>query len=103
MRQGVKSVKSAHLNLMPASDEDAERSIGRAATCRPTLDHNLVFVPGKNLELHLLSTCVLVRFYEFLNASAFSVRSSVERARAHLRSIMSKGSWHALSCFNLSL
>jgi hypothetical protein len=38
---GVKCVNPAHLNLMPASDDgDAEHTIGRAATLRPTLDHN---------------------------------------------------------------
>jgi hypothetical protein len=36
---------------MPASDEDAERTIGRAATRRPTMDHNMVYVPGDNLKL----------------------------------------------------
>jgi hypothetical protein len=40
-----------HLNLMPASDEDAERTIGRAATRRPSLHHNMVYVVGKNLKL----------------------------------------------------
>ena len=51
MRKGVKSVKPAHLNSMPASDEDAEYTNGRAATRRPTLDHNMVCVPTKKLKL----------------------------------------------------
>jgi hypothetical protein len=59
---------------MPASDEDAEHIIGRAATRRPILDHNMVYLAGENLKLHLLSTCFLVRFHEFLNVSARSVR-----------------------------
>ena len=51
VRKGVKSVKPAHLNSMPASDEDPEHTNGRPATRRPTLDHNMVYVPGKNLKL----------------------------------------------------
>ena len=39
---------------MPASDEDPEHTNGRAATRRPTLDHNMVYVPGKNLKLRPL-------------------------------------------------
>jgi len=38
---------------MPASDEDAEHTIRRAMNRRPTLDHNMVYVPGKNLKLRL--------------------------------------------------
>ena len=53
VRKGVKSVKPAHLNSMPASDEDPEHTNGRPATRRPTLDHNMVYVPGKNLKLRL--------------------------------------------------
>ena len=49
--KGVKSVKPAHLYVMPASDEDAEHTIRRAMNRRPTLDHNMVYVPGKNLKL----------------------------------------------------
>ena len=51
VRKGVKSVKPALLNSMPASDEDAERTIRRAMNRRPTLDHNMVCVPTKNLKL----------------------------------------------------
>ena len=51
VRKGVKSVKPAHLNSMSASDEDPEHTNGRPATRRPTLDHNMVYVPGKNLKL----------------------------------------------------
>jgi hypothetical protein len=36
---------------MPASDEDAEHTIGRAATRKPTLDHNIVYLAGTNLKL----------------------------------------------------
>jgi hypothetical protein len=36
---------------MPASDEDAEHTIGRAAAHRPTLDHNIIYVAGENLKL----------------------------------------------------
>ena len=36
---------------MPASDEDAERTIRRAMNRRPTLDHNMVCVPTMNLKL----------------------------------------------------
>ena len=39
---------------MPASDEDAEHTIGRAVTRRPSLDPNMVLylaVAGENLEL----------------------------------------------------
>ena len=50
--KSVKSVKPAHLNSMPASDEDPEHTNGRAVTRRPTLDHNMVYVAGKYLELH---------------------------------------------------
>ena len=46
-----KSVKPAHLNSMPASDEDPELTNGRAATREPTLDHNMVYVPTKNIKL----------------------------------------------------
>ena len=46
-----KSVKPAHLNSMPASDEDPELTNRRAATRRPTLDHNMVYVPTKNIKL----------------------------------------------------
>jgi hypothetical protein len=52
VRKGVKSVKPARFNVMPACDEDAERTIGRDVTRRPTLDHNMVHVAGKNLKLH---------------------------------------------------
>ena len=38
VRKGVKGVKPAHLNSMPASDEDPEHTNGRPATRRPTLD-----------------------------------------------------------------
>ena len=54
MRKGVKGVKPAHLNSMPALDEDPEHTNGRPATRRPTLDHNMVYVPGKNLKLRPL-------------------------------------------------
>ena len=36
---------------MPASDEDPELTNGRAATREPTLDHNMVYVPTKNIKL----------------------------------------------------
>jgi len=36
---------------MPTSDEDAQRTIRRAMNCRPDLDHNMVYVPTKNLKL----------------------------------------------------
>jgi hypothetical protein len=101
LRKVVKSVKPAHLNLnlMPASDKDAGHTIGCAATRRPTMDHNMVYVVGEKLKLHLLSTCLFVRFYEILNVSARSdiVRGSVERARAHLNRGINKGfdrGWH---------
>jgi hypothetical protein len=48
-----KSVKTAHLNLTPASDEAAERTIGRAATSRPTLDHNMVYLASENFKFRL--------------------------------------------------
>jgi hypothetical protein len=51
VQKGVKSVKTAHLNLMPASDEGVEHTIGRAAAHRPTLDHNIIYVAGENLKL----------------------------------------------------
>jgi hypothetical protein len=51
VRTGVNSVKTAHLYLIPTSDEDAEYTIGRATTRRPTLDHNIIYVAGKNLKL----------------------------------------------------
>ena len=52
VRKGVKSVKPSHLNSMPpASDGDPEYTNGRATTRRPTLDHNMVYVPGKNPKL----------------------------------------------------
>ena len=49
----IKKLKAdiAHLNSMLASDEDPEHTNGRATTRRPTLDHNMVYVPGKNLKL----------------------------------------------------
>ena len=50
-RKDVKRVKPPHLNLMLASDEDAEHTIGCAATLRPTLEHNLVYVAGEILKL----------------------------------------------------
>ena len=53
VRKGVKSVKPALLNSMPASDEDAERTIRRAMNRRPTLDHNMVNVAGKHSHLRL--------------------------------------------------
>ena len=52
--KGVKSVKHAHFNVMPACDEDAERTIARAATRRPTLDHNTIHVAVKHLKLRSL-------------------------------------------------
>jgi hypothetical protein len=51
VRKGVNSVEPAHLNVMPASDEDPEHTIRRAMNRRPTLHHNMVYVPGKNLQL----------------------------------------------------
>jgi hypothetical protein len=51
MRTGVNSVKTAHLYLIPTSDEDAEHTIRRAAALRPTLDHTIIYVAGKNLKL----------------------------------------------------
>ena len=48
----MKSVKPAHFNVMQACIEDAERTIRHAATRRPALDHDMVYVAGKNLELH---------------------------------------------------
>jgi hypothetical protein len=51
VQKDVKSVKPAHLSLMPASAEDAEHTIARAETSRPTLDQNMVYVAGKNLKL----------------------------------------------------
>ena len=53
MGKGVKSVKPAHLYVMPACDEDAEHTIRHAMNRRPTLDHNMVYVPCKNLKLRL--------------------------------------------------
>jgi hypothetical protein len=52
VRKSVKNVKPAHLNVMPACDEDAKRTIRHAMNRRPTLDHNMVYVQGKNLKLH---------------------------------------------------
>ena len=46
---------------MPASDEDAEHTIRRAMNRRPTLDHNMVYVPGKNLKLRLFYLTKKVR------------------------------------------
>ena len=51
VRKGVKRVKPAQLNSMPASDEDAVYTNGRAASRGPTLDHNMVCVPTMNLKL----------------------------------------------------
>ena len=42
--KGVKGVKTAQMNLMPSCDEHAEHTIGRAATWRQTLDHNMTYV-----------------------------------------------------------
>ena len=50
--KGVKGVKPAHLNSMSASDEDPEHTNGRPATRGQTLDHNMAYVPSKNLKLH---------------------------------------------------
>ena len=36
---------------MPASDEDPEHTNGSATTRGPTLDHNMVYVPTKNLKV----------------------------------------------------
>ena len=36
---------------MPASDEDAEHTIGRTVTRRPTVNHNMVYVACENLKL----------------------------------------------------
>jgi hypothetical protein len=52
VRKGVKSLKPAHFKVMQACIEDAEHANGRATTRRPTLDHNMVYVAGKNLKLH---------------------------------------------------
>jgi hypothetical protein len=73
-RKVVNRVKPAHLNSMQASDEDSEHTIGRTATRRPSLDHNMVYETGEKLKLYLISTCFLVRFYEYLNVSERSVR-----------------------------
>ncbi len=43
-----------------SSNEDAERTIGYSETRRPTHDHNMVYVPCKNLKLLPL----LHTFYE---------------------------------------
>ncbi len=51
VRKGAKSFKPAHLNLMPACDEDAEHTFGCAATRRPTLDHKMAYVAGEILQL----------------------------------------------------
>jgi hypothetical protein len=51
MLKGVKGVKPANLNSMPVSDEDPEHTNRRPATRRPPLDHTMVYVPGKNLNL----------------------------------------------------
>jgi hypothetical protein len=45
-------LKPASFNMMMACIVNAERTIGRVATRRPTLDHNMVYVAGRNLELH---------------------------------------------------
>ena len=39
------------LSIPPMSDEDAERTIGCAATRRLILDHNMMYVGRKNLKL----------------------------------------------------
>ena len=49
--KGVKCVKTPQINLMPSCDADAEHTIGRAATFRQTLDHNIIYVSGENLKL----------------------------------------------------
>jgi hypothetical protein len=36
---------------MPASDDDAEHTIGRTVTRRPTVNHNMVYVACENLKL----------------------------------------------------
>jgi hypothetical protein len=41
---------------MPSCDEDAEHTIGRAATFRKTLDHNMLYVSGENLKLRPFHT-----------------------------------------------
>jgi hypothetical protein len=53
VQKGVNSVKIANLYLIPTSDEDTKRTIGCATTCRPTLDPNIIYVVGKNLNLPL--------------------------------------------------
>ena len=51
--KGVKRVKPAHLNSMPAPDEDAEHNNRRAVTRGAILDHSMVYVvAGKLLKLH---------------------------------------------------
>jgi hypothetical protein len=55
VRKGVKSVKPAHFNVVPACDGDTELTIGRAETRRPTLDHYMVYVAGKKLKFDLCS------------------------------------------------
>ena len=55
MREDVKSVEPAHLNLMTASDEDAEHAIGYPVTRIPPMDHNMVYVEGEKLK-YALST-----------------------------------------------
>jgi len=35
---------------MQACDEDAEHTIGRTETSRPTMDHNMVYVAGEILK-----------------------------------------------------
>jgi len=49
-------LKKAHLNSMQACDGDAERTIRRAGTRRPTLDHNMVYVAGESLGIGRLGS-----------------------------------------------
>ena len=51
VRKGVSSVKPAHLNSTPPSDEDPEHTIRRAMNRRSTLHHTMVYVSDKSLNL----------------------------------------------------
>jgi hypothetical protein len=53
----LKSVKTAHLNLMLASDKDTEHTIGCTVTRRPTMDHHMVYVEWQaRISNYALST-----------------------------------------------
>ena len=64
-------VRLTHLDSTQASDEDAEHTMGCVVSKRPTLDHNVVCVAGKNLmfcSVYVHETQQQVRiFFEGVN------------------------------------